>query len=112
MKVIKAANLGVLFLLELATLVAAAYGGFGGERTAPVTWLLGIGGPAVLIALWALFGSPKSRYKTRGAVRVGFELLWFGAGVAALAVVGAAGWAVALAVVCAVSKTLAAVWHQ
>lgn len=112
MKVIKAANLGVLFLLELATLVAAAYWGFGGERAAPVTWLLGIGAPAVLIALWALFGSPKSRYKTRGAVRVGFELLWFGAGVAALAVAGAAGWAVALAAVCAVSKTLAAVWRQ
>ncbi|MFG2473685.1 YrdB family protein [Streptomyces fagopyri] len=112
MKVIKAANLGVLFLLELATLVAAAYWGFGGRTAAPVTWLLGIGAPAVLIALWALFGSPKSRYKTRGVVRVGFELLWFGAGVAASALAGATGWAVALAAVCAVSKTLAAVWHQ
>ncbi|MET8287371.1 YrdB family protein [Streptomyces sp. NPDC051643] len=112
MKVIKAVNLGVLFLLELAVLVAAGYWGFSGDAAAPVTWLLGIGAPAVLIVLWALFGSPKSRHKTRGAVRVGFELLWFGAGVAASALAGATGWAVALGAVCVVSKALAVVWHQ
>ncbi|MEU1503126.1 YrdB family protein [Streptomyces sp. NPDC005732] len=112
MKVIKAANLGVLFLLELAVLVAAGYWGFSGERAAPVRWLLGLGAPAVLIALWALFGSPKSPRRTRGAVRAGFELLWFGAGVAASALAGAEGWAVALAAVCVISKTLAVVWRQ
>ncbi|MFJ5267340.1 YrdB family protein [Streptomyces sp. NPDC088358] len=112
MKVIKAANLGVLFLLELAVLVAAGYWGFGADAAAPATWLLGVGAPAVLVVLWALFGSPKSRHKTRGAVRVGFELLWFGAGVAALALAGTTGWAVALAAVCAVSKTAAVVWQQ
>ncbi|WP_327428414.1 MULTISPECIES: YrdB family protein [unclassified Streptomyces] len=108
----KAANLGVLFLIELGALAAAGYWGFTRDVAMPLAWLLGLGAPAVLIALWALFGSQKATYKTRGAVRVGFELLWFGAGVAALVLAGAYGWAIAFAAVCAVSKTLAVNWGQ
>ncbi|MEU6557913.1 YrdB family protein [Streptomyces sp. NPDC046915] len=108
----KAANLGVLFLIELGALTAAAYWGFTLDIATPLTWLLGIGAPAVLVVLWALFGSQKAAYKTRGAIRVGFELLWFGAGVAALVLAGAAEWAVVFALVCLVSKTLAIVWGQ
>ncbi|SHI25594.1 YrdB family protein [Streptomyces sp. 3214.6] len=112
MKAIKAANLGVLFLIELGALVAVSYWGFTRDVAAPLAWLLGLGAPAVLIVLWALFGSQKASYKTRGAVRVGFELLWFGAGVAALFAAGAMAWAIAFAAVCAVSKTLAVIWRQ
>lgn len=112
MKVMKAANLGVLFLIELGALAAVGYWGFTRDVATPLTWLLGLGAPAVLITLWALFGSRKATYKTRGAVRVGFELLWFGAGVAALALAGAYAWAVAFAAVCGVSKTSAVIWHQ
>ncbi|MFJ9536798.1 YrdB family protein [Streptomyces sp. NPDC101225] len=108
----KAANLGVLFLIELGALAAVGVWGFTRDVAAPLGWLLGLGAPAVLVVLWALFGSQKATYKTRGAVRVGFELLWFGAGVVALWAAGAAGWAIAFAAVCAVSKTLAVVWHQ
>ncbi|MFJ1604049.1 YrdB family protein [Streptomyces sp. NPDC088253] len=108
----KAANLGVLFLIEIGALAAVGYWGFTRDAATPLTWLLGLGAPAVLITLWALFGSQKASYKTRGAVRAGFELLWFGAGVAALALAGAYGWAIAFAAVCAASKTLAVVWHQ
>jgi len=112
MKSIKAANLGVLFLIELGALAAVGYWGFTRDVSTPLAWLLGLGAPAVLIALWSQFGSPKSKYKTRGAGRVGFELLWFGAGVAGLAAAGAYGWAVAFAAVCAVSKALAVIWSQ
>ncbi|WP_405879538.1 YrdB family protein [Streptomyces sp. NBC_01136] len=108
----KAANLGVLFLIELGALAAVGYWGFTSDVATPLTWLLGLGAPAVLITLWALFGSQKATHKTRGAVRVGFELLWFGAGVTALAVAGAYGWAIAFAAVCVASKTLAVIWHQ
>ncbi len=108
----KAANLGVLFLIELGALVAAGHWGFTRDVSTPLTWLLGLGAPAVLIVLWALFGSQKATYKTRGAVRVGFEALWFGAGVAALFAAGAEGWAIAFALVCAVSKALAVAWGQ
>ena len=112
MKAMKAANLGVLFLIELGALAAVGYWGFTRDVSTPLAWLLGLGAPAVLIALWSQFGSQKAKYKTRGAVRVGFELLWFGAGVAALAAAGATGWAITFAAVCAVSKTLAVVWRQ
>jgi hypothetical protein len=108
----KAANLGVLFLIELGALAAAGYWGFTRDVATPLGWLLGLGAPAVLIALWALFGSQKARCKTRGVVRVGFELLWFGAGAVALVLAGAFVWAVVFAAVCAVSKTLAVIWRQ
>jgi len=112
MKAIKAANLGVLFLIELGALAAVSHWGFTRDVATPLAWLLGLGAPALLIVLWALFGSQKASYKTRGAVRVGFELLWFGAGVAALFAAGAMAWALAFAAVCAVSKTLAVIWRQ
>lgn len=108
----KAANLGVLFLIELGALAAVGHWGFTRDVATPLNWLLGLGAPAVLIVLWALFGAQKAAHRTRGAVRVGFELLWFGAGVAALVAAGALGWAVAFAAVCAVSKTLAVIWRQ
>jgi hypothetical protein len=106
----KAANLGVLFLVELGALAGAAYWGF--TQDVGASWLLGLAAPAVLVALWALFGSPRAKYKARGAGRVGFEVFWFGAGVLALFAAGAHVWAFALAVVCVVSKTLAVAWSQ
>lgn len=112
MKAMKAANLGVLFLIELGAFAAAAYWGFTLDAPTPVTWLAGLGAPLVLIVLWALFGSPRARFKTRGAGRAAFEVVWFGAGVAALFAAGAWQWAVAFAALCVVSKTLAVVWGQ
>ncbi|MER6633075.1 YrdB family protein [Streptomyces sp. NPDC000987] len=108
----KAANLGVLFLIELGALAAVGYWGFTRDVAAPLAWLLGLGAPALLIVVWGRFGSRKAPHATHGAVRVGFELLWFGAGVAALLAAGAAAWAIAFALVCAVSKTLAVIWCQ
>ncbi|MFI6872579.1 YrdB family protein [Streptomyces sp. NPDC050400] len=108
----KAANLAVLFVVELVALGAVGAYGFTRDVSAPVAWLLGLAGLAVMITTWALFGSPKARYKTRGAGRVAFELVWFGAGAAALALAGAYVWAIVFALVCAVSKALAVRWDQ
>jgi hypothetical protein len=112
MKTVKAVNLGVLFLIELGALAAVGHWGFTRDVATPLTWLLGLGAPAVLVVLWALFGSQKASYKTRGAVRVGFETVWFGAGAAALFAAGDVGWAVAFAAVVVVSKALAVIWRQ
>ncbi|MFI0544046.1 YrdB family protein [Streptomyces sp. WSLK1-3] len=106
----KAVNLGVLFLVELGALAGAAYWGFTRDVGAP--WLPGLAAPAVLVVLWALFGSPRAKYKARGAGRAGFELLWFGAGALALFAAGAHVWAFALVAVCALSKALAVAWSQ
>lgn len=102
----KAANLGVLLLVELGALAGAAYWGF------TVSWPLGLAAPAALVVLWALFGSPRARYKVSGGARVGFEVLWFGAGVVALLAAGAHVWALVLAALCVVSKALAVKWGQ
>ncbi|MCX4860587.1 YrdB family protein [Streptomyces canus] len=106
----KAANSGVLFLIELGALAGAAYWGF--TRDVSAAWLLGLAAPAVLVALWALFGSPRAKYKTSGVGRVGFEVFWFGAGALALFASGAQVWGLAFAVVCVVSKALAVAWSQ
>ncbi|MFD4559575.1 YrdB family protein [Streptomyces sp. NPDC058469] len=108
----KAANLGVLFAIELGALVAVGYWGFTRDIATPLTWLLGLGGPLLLAVLWGLCGSPKAKYKVRGAGRVGFEVVWFGAGVAALVLAGVYDWALVFALVCVVSKTLAVIWRQ
>ncbi|MBN0044782.1 YrdB family protein [Streptomyces actuosus] len=112
MKAVRAVNLGVLFLVELGAVAAAAYWGVTLDVPAGLAWLLGLAAPAALIVLWGLFGSPKAPYRTRGAARTGFEVLWFGAGAVALAAAGAVGWAVAFALVCLATKTLAAAWRQ
>ncbi|MFK0167976.1 YrdB family protein [Streptomyces sp. NPDC090306] len=111
-KAARGVNLGVLFLIELAALAAVSYWGFTRDVRTPAAWLLGLGAPAVLVVLWALFGSPGASHKTRGAVRVAFEVLWFGAGVAALLLAGAPVSALVLAGVVVLSKGLAVLWHQ
>ncbi|WP_030323511.1 YrdB family protein [Streptomyces sp. NRRL B-3229] len=108
----KAANLGVLFLVELGALAGAAYWGFTRDVASPLAWLLGLAAPALLIGLWAQFGARKARHPLHGAARVGFEALWFGAGALALLAAGAPVWALALAVLVVVSKSLAVKWGQ
>ncbi|OIJ66225.1 YrdB family protein [Streptomyces mangrovisoli] len=112
MKTAQGVNLGVLFLIELGALAAVAYWGFTLDAPTAVRWLLMVAAPAVLVALWARWGAAKAPHKVRGAGRVAFETVWFGAGAAALFAAGATGWAVAFAAVVAVSKALAVVWHQ
>ncbi|GAA2344622.1 YrdB family protein [Streptomyces kunmingensis] len=108
----KTANLGVLFAIELVALGAVGAYGFTRDVATPLAWLYGLLGLALMITTWALFGSQKAHYKTRGATRVAFETVWFGAGVAALALSGAYVWAVVFAAVCALSKALAVHWNQ
>ncbi|MGA4542523.1 YrdB family protein [Uniformispora flossi] len=112
MGVIKGINLGVIFLMELAVLAAAGLWGFTFRPQLIWRLLLGLGGPAVLIVLWGMFGAPTASHKLHGAARVVFELGWFGTGVVALAAAGYLTRAVVFAVIGIVSKTLAVVWHQ
>ncbi|MFD8566233.1 YrdB family protein [Streptomyces sp. NPDC059639] len=108
----KTANLGALFAMELIALGAVAAYGFTRDVPTALSLLLGFIGLAVMITTWALFGSPKAKYKTSGPSRVVFEVIWFGAGVAALALMGAYVWAAAFAALCVASKTLAVTWNQ
>ncbi|MDI1457062.1 DUF2568 domain-containing protein [Streptomyces sp. NPDC003388] len=105
MKTAKAVNLVVLFLLELAVLGAVLYWGI--TRGGTIGFIFGIGGAGLLAELWGLLASPRARFKLHGTARLVFEVLWFGAGAAALYAAGAHAWAAVLAVVCVASKCLA-----
>ncbi|MGW5367392.1 DUF2568 domain-containing protein [Streptomyces sp. NPDC004009] len=105
MKTAKAVNLVVLFLLELVVLGAVLYWGI--TRGGATGFLLGIVGAGLLAELWGLLASPRARFKLHGTARLVFEVLWFGAGAAALYAAGAHAWAAVLALVCVASKCLA-----
>lgn len=109
----KMANLLLMFLLELGTLAAAAYWGFTIAAPLAVRILAGLGAPAVLIVVWAVFGAANgARIPLKGFARVVLEVLWFGSAVAALAAAGRSGWAVTFAVAFAVNAALRLFWKQ
>jgi hypothetical protein len=103
-------NLGVIFLLELGVLGSVWYCAWRSDSNAgPMVGLFGI---VALGWLWGLFGSPRARFKLRGAARVAFETLWFGVGAVLWYAAGAHIVAIVFAALCAVSKTCAVIWRQ
>ncbi|MFJ4329977.1 MULTISPECIES: YrdB family protein [unclassified Streptomyces] len=109
---LKTLNLLVMFLLELAVYTAVVLWGVAVGDAWPVEVALGVGAPLVMMAAWALSGSPRARYPARGGGRVALEVLWFGAGAAALAAAGRPGWAAVLAGVFLVNAVLRRLWEQ
>ncbi|MFD5051578.1 YrdB family protein [Streptomyces tendae] len=109
---LKTLNLLVMFLLELAVYIAVVLWGITVGDGWPVEVALGVGAPAVMMTAWALFGSPRARYPARRGGRVVLEVLWFGAGAAALAAAGRPGWAAVLAGVFLVNAALRRLWEQ
>ncbi|MDT0378450.1 YrdB family protein [Streptomyces sp. DSM 42041] len=109
---LKSVNMLLMFLLELAVYFSAGYWGFTVSDKWLVKVLLVVAAPAALITVWALFGSPKAPYPAEGGMRVVLEVLWFGAGIAALAAAGKPSWAAAFAGLFVLNATLRVVWHQ
>jgi len=84
------------FGLELATLAALAVAGFRSGAPFLVRAALGLGAPVVAAIMWGRYASPKAPHRLQGAAHLAVELLVFGSGVAALALVGESTWAWAL----------------
>ncbi|GAA3445272.1 YrdB family protein [Planomonospora venezuelensis] len=109
----KSTNLLVMFLLELGVLASVGYWGFTAGQNWPVKLLLGLGGVALFIAVWAVFGAANdARVPLTGLARVALELLWFGGGAAALALAGRLTPALAFAAVYVVNAILRLAWNQ
>jgi hypothetical protein len=109
---LRAANLALRFLLELAALAALSYWGFHTGTTLLSDVLLGVGAPLVAAVVWGTFAAPKSSRRLRGPALIALQMAVFAAGVAALAATGQELPAVVLAVVVAANAVLMHVWGQ
>ncbi len=86
--IFKSLNLALAFFLELCLLAALGYWGFriGSGRIARIA--LGIGGPAVVIAVWGVFLAPTSSRRLHDPWLLLAKIILFGAATAALYVAG------------------------
>ncbi|MFJ2031076.1 YrdB family protein [Streptosporangium sp. NPDC087985] len=109
----KNTNLLVMFLLELGVLASVGYWGFVTGQNWPVKLLLGLGGPALFIAIWALFGAANgATIPLTGFARVVLEVVWFGGGALALVMAGRLTSGIVFAAVYVVNAVLRLVWNQ
>jgi hypothetical protein len=103
MAALKALNLGVKFLLELAAIAAFAYwGATTGAGLGAVA--LAIAAPAVAIVLWGVFAAPRSERRLPTRRRIPFELAVFALAVLALLAAGSPAAAVVLALTVVVKR--------
>lgn len=112
LKSLRSLNLLLMFLLELAVYAAVVLWGVSACDQWLVKVLLGVAAPVAMIGVWSLFGSPRARYPARGAGRVALEVLWFGAGAAALAAAGRPVWATVFVCLYVVNAALRLRWKQ
>jgi hypothetical protein len=105
-------NLAFRFILELVVLIALAIWGFGASSEPIAAVILGLGAPAIAIAVWATFVSPKAPRRLADPTRLVLEGLVFGAGALALMFAGQVVAGVILAVAAALSLGLMLFWGQ
>jgi hypothetical protein len=94
------------FTLEMAMLAAFGYWGFRPEHGGWLRWTLGLGVPAVVIALWGVFLAPRSRRRLGAAGVAASSLTLFQLAALALWRAGQPALAVAFAIVAVVSVAL------
>jgi hypothetical protein len=112
MDVAKAVNLALALALEFAMLAALGYWAFGlahGGWMGAVAAAIAI---AAAIALWAIWGAPKSARRLKMPGLLLFKIVIFGLAVTCLWVAGQPVWAVALALLTALNLALAGLWGQ
>lgn len=100
------------FLLELAVLFSVGLWAFSLDAKIATKLAAGLGGPLVLIILWAVFGSPSATVPLHGGVRLAFEVVWFGLGPLALIAAGRTVPAIVFVVLYVLNTMLVKVWHQ
>ncbi|MFI7125306.1 YrdB family protein [Nonomuraea sp. NPDC050153] len=113
--IVKGANAALMFFLELGVLASVGYWGF----TLSAAWWIrvpaGVGGVALFITAWALFGAgggANATFPLTGLARAALEILWFGGGAAALYAAGLATPAYIFFVLFVVNAALRIVWKQ
>ncbi|MFC4584749.1 YrdB family protein [Sphaerisporangium corydalis] len=110
--ILKGANAGLMFFLELGVYLAVGYWGFTLSPNWAIKILLGVGGPVLFAVIWGVFGSPKASIPLHGMARAALEILWFGGGIAAAASAGLVTASVVFAGLFIVNAILRIVWNQ
>ncbi|WP_433511009.1 YrdB family protein [Nonomuraea sp. CA-143628] len=111
----KGANAALMFFLELGVLASVGYWGFTVSPNWAIKLLAGLGGPALFIAVWALFGAgggANATFPLTGLARAALEILWFGGGALALYAASLATPAAVFAAVFVLNAVLRIVWKQ
>ena len=80
---LRAANDGLRFFLELSALAAVAYWGWS-EHDGVLRWVLVVAAPLAIALVWGRWVAPKARHPAADPARLGLEVLVFGSAVAAL----------------------------
>ncbi|MEO2078026.1 MAG: YrdB family protein [Bacillus sp. (in: firmicutes)] len=78
MEALKAINLGIRFILEIAVLTILGYWGFHVSQSTVINILLGIGTPLLAAVIWGMFGAPKAPYTLSGLPFLMLEIAIFG----------------------------------
>jgi hypothetical protein len=107
---VKAANLGLRFLLELCALAAVAYWGSQVSSSTVVNVIVAIAAPLALATIWGVWLAPNSRRRLARPARTVLELAVLAAAVVALVAVGATLLALALTVVAVANGLLLHHW--
>lgn len=112
MEALKGLNLGLRFLIEILALVIFGYWGFHVSQGTIMKYLLGVGTPVLVAAIWGMFGSPKAPYGLTGFPYLLLEVFIFGLPAVALLVIGKHTWAVLYGIVTVINLVLMKIWHQ
>ncbi|MBW5448026.1 DUF2568 domain-containing protein [Cohnella sp. CFH 77786] len=112
MEILKMANLGIRFLLELCLLAALGYWGFHAGKVGFVKWLLGIGAPLLAAVAWGTFLSPKASIPVSMPVQLVMEAVLFGIAAAGLYAAGRPSLAFPFAFIVVINRVLMIVWNQ
>ena len=112
MEIVKAANLGLRFLLELCALAALGYWGFRTGQGMPAKLALGVGTPLLAAVVWGVFVAPRASVRVPTAVWLLLQVLVFGAAVAGLVAAGHPRLAWALGATVAINGFLLYAWGQ
>jgi hypothetical protein len=110
---VKAANLGVRFLLELCMLAAWAVVGWQvGGPVVVLRVLLAILLPALAATAWGLWVAPRATRRLDDPARFAVEAALFAGAAIGLVLAGWPLWGGLLAAAYAVNVALGFVWHQ
>jgi len=112
MDLVKDANLGLRFLLELVALAALGYWGYRAGDTGLARVALAIGAPMALAILWGAFLSPKASMPLPDALTALLQLAVLGAAAWSLVRTGQEPLAVLFGGAVIVNAALKLAWHQ